>query len=412
MNCPAEGTLRARMDGELDGEEASRVDGHLRSCASCEARADRIRAETAEVQNVLAALEPAESHAPPDAAKAYASFLERFVPSRNPSRRPARTSFSLWNKTLGGALAACLAIALLIGFAPARSWGQRILEMLRVQKVAVVPIDFSPLDRDSRGDHSAGKLLTQMISDSVVVTMKPGEPQSAPDPGEASKMAGFTVRTLDGLGAPQKISVHGEAAFHTTLDRERMQDLLDQAGRSDIEIPPSANGSTIAVHIGKVVWEGYGNCATSRKASHSEAGSNRDSGAHSATGPANNVATGSGNCVSFLQAPSPVVSVPPTLNVPALAEAGLELAGMNAADAHAFCQTVDWSSTLVIPVPQRGSSFRTVAVDGVNGELVETAPRSKIPAEYALLWVKDGMVYSLNGTGDSSQALAAVASLN
>lgn len=401
MNCLADGTLRSRIDGELDAEEASRIDEHLRWCVTCATRADRIRAKAAEVQHVLAALQPPEHQVPADAAKAYASFRERFSASPELSSRSLQASFALWKKTLGGALAASIAIALLIGFAPARSWGQRILEMLRVQKITVVPIDLSAMETGARGDQPAGKLLTQMISDSVVVTIKPGEPETAPNPGAASQMAGFTVRTLGSLGLPQRISVHGEAAFHTTLDRERMQDLLDQVGRSDIQIPPSANGSTIAVHIGKVVWQGYGSCASIRTRPHSEGGK-----------PTDAAVTGSGNCVSFLQAPSPVISVPPKLDVPALAEAGLELAGMNAADAHAFCQTVDWSSTLVIPVPQRGSSFRTVAVDGVNGELVETAARGKIPAEYALLWVKDGIVYSLNGPGDSSQALAAAATLN
>ena len=401
MKCPADGALRSRMDGELDTAEANRVDAHLRSCPKCEVRANRIRGEATEVQGLLAALQRCEDLVPDDTAKAYASFRGQFGSPPDPSRRAQRASFALWKKTLGGALAAGIAIALLVGFAPARSWGQRILEMLRVQKIAVVPIDLSAMETNARGDQPAGKLLSQMISDSVVVTMKPGEPQIVTDPGAASNMAGFTVRTLGGLGLPQKISIRGEAAFHTTLDRERMQDLLDQAGRSDIQIPPSANGSTIAVHIGKLVWQGYGNCTTSRTRSHSEARRPTDGGA-----------TGSGNCVSFLQVPSPVVSVPPTLDVPALAEAGLEVTGMNAADAHAFCQTVDWSSTLVIPVPQRGSSFRTVAVDGVNGELVETAARGKVPAEYALLWVKNGIVYSLNGSGDSSQALAAAASLN
>lgn len=404
MNCPTEGTLRSRIDGELAAEEANRIDAHIHSCGRCQARAARIRAETADVQKALAALQPAEGRVFPDTAEAYASFRERLASSPASGMRTARKSFSLWNKALGGALAATVAMALLIGFAPARSWGQRILEMLRVQKIAVVPIDLSALETNSRADQPAGKLLAQMISDSVVVTMKPGEQKTAPNPETASQMAGFTVRTLEGLGLPQKISVHGEAAFHSTLDRERMQDLLDQAGRSDIQIPPSADGSTIAVHIGKVVWQGYGNCPASRKASRSET--------HSATESTDTGATGSGNCISFLQAPSPEVSVPPTLDVSALAEAGLELAGMNAADAHAFCQTIDWSSTLVIPVPQRGSTFRTVAVDGVNGELVETAPRGKIPAEYSLLWVKNGMVYTLGGAGDSSQALAAAASLN
>jgi hypothetical protein len=85
---------------------------------------------------------------------------------------------------------------------------------------------------------------------------------------------------------------------------------------------------------------------------------------------------------------------------------------MSAADAHAFCQTVDWSSTLVVPVPLNGSSFRTVPVDGVNGTLVEMAARGKFPGHYTLLWVKNGIVYAIDGAGSADRAIAAVESLN
>jgi hypothetical protein len=86
---------------------------------------------------------------------------------------------------------------------------------------------------------------------------------------------------------------------------------------------------------------------------------------------------------------------------------------MSAAEADAFCKTVDWSSTLVIPVPQSGgSSYRTIPVDGVNGTLIEVPPHDNFIGRYALIWVKNGMVYSLGGKGTSSRALAAVESLN
>ncbi len=63
------------------------------------------------------------------------------------------------------------------------------------------------------------------------------------------------------------------------------------------------------------------------------------------------------NCVYLVQVPSPTVSVPPNLNMAEIAEAGLQLAGMTASEAHAFCQTVDWSSTMVVPVPRNSSTF-------------------------------------------------------
>ena len=139
------------------------------------------------------------------------------------------------------------------------------------------------------------------------------------------------------------------------------------------------DGSTVAVHAPKLVRMTYGDC--------------------------------SGNCIVFAQTPSPTVSVPPSLNIAALAEAGLQLAGMSAAEAHQFCQTVDWSSTLVIPVPQNGSSYRTVSVDGVDGTLIEESAHGNRPGGYALIWVKNSIVYSLGGKGQPDKALAAAASL-
>jgi hypothetical protein len=247
-----------------------------------------------------------------------------------------------------------------------------------------VPVDFSAIEA-SANNSAVEKLLTKTIADQVVVTMKPADPQTVPNQDAATALAGFPVRLPATLGDPQEIRVHGEGAFHATLNRERMQDVLDQVGRSDIRIPASADGATIAVHVPKIVNAQFGNCA-------------RDAIA--------------GTCVILVEASTPVISVPPDLNLAALAEAGLQIAGMSAAEAHAFCQTVDWSSTLVVPVPQGESNSRTVSVDGVTGTLIETAPRGKRPAGYHLLWIKNGIVYSLQGFGDAGQGLAAANSLS
>jgi hypothetical protein len=189
--------------------------------------------------------------------------------------------------------------------------------------------------------------------------------------------------------------VEQEGAFHMTLDADRMRAVLDQAGRSDIQIPDGVNGTTVAVHIPKSVRLRYGNCPS--KESQPVAG---DAGASDF------------KCIEFMQVPSPIVSVPPTLDMAALAEAGLEVTGMSAAEAHAFCQTVDWSSTLVIPIPQNGGSSRTISVDGVSGTLIEMPPRDNFVGRYLLIWVKNGVVYSVGGKGSADRALAAAASLN
>src|SRR5512143_74421 len=114
------------------------------------------------------------------------------------------------------------------------------------------------------------------------------------------------------------------------------------------------------------------------------------------------------NCTYLIQAPSPTVSVPPDLNMAEIAEAALELAGMSPSEARSFCQTVDWSSTLVVPVPRNTASYETVTVDGVDGTLITQAfPQGN---RYSLLWVKNGMIHSLAGHGDASDALTLAAS--
>jgi hypothetical protein len=115
------------------------------------------------------------------------------------------------------------------------------------------------------------------------------------------------------------------------------------------------------------------------------------------------------NCTYLIQAPGPTVSVPPDLNMSDIAEAALELAGMSPAEARSFCQTVDWSSTLVVPIPRNSSSYETVTVDGVEGTLItETLSQGN---RYSLLWIKNGVIHSLAGHGNSSDALSLAASL-
>lgn len=307
----------------------------------------------------------------PDTGEAYRRYVAThgYPATRKPFRKP------VWF----GAAVTCALIALL-SFAPARSWGQRILNMLRVQKVAVVPVDLEAISTNGGNE----KLVAQMISDRVVVTMKPGEPAQVDSPSAAASAAGFPVKTLDSLGTPSNIRVRDEAAFHIQLDRDRILALLEAAGRSDIAVPNNVDGSIIAVHIPKAVDMAYGQCS----------GTNRE------------------GCIHFTQVPSPVISVPPTLDIASLAESALQVAGMTAAEAHSFCQSVDWSSTLLIPIPKSGSTSRAVSIMGVNGTLVEAAANGRHPNVYALVWVKDRRIFSISGAGDSSQALAAAESLD
>jgi len=375
MSCPTEGVLRTVLDGEVRGSELEAAEKHIGGCERCGLRLRSIEAQRSGVQENLAALQNESSTA--DARFAYQRFQQ--AAAGRAVRRPPM----VWPRPAIGWAAAAVVVLLVLALSPGRTWAQRVLSMLRVQKVAVLPVDLSELTAQNALGH--GGLIAQFMSDNVVITMQPAKPAAAADVAAAGQAAGFAVRTLDQLGTPGKISVNDQGAFQMTLNRERLQALVDAAGRSDIQIPASADGSLLAVHVPKMVLLQYGNCG---KAADTQ------------------------NCINFMQVPSPTISVPPSLNLAALAESALQLAGMGAAEAHTFAQNVDWTSTLVIPLPQAGASFRTVPVDGVNGSLIESAPRGNFVGHYQLIWVKNGIVYSLGGQGTSERALAAAESLS
>ena len=397
MNCPSDGALQARLDGELESAEMQQVNQHLASCSSCRSRMEVMQTQAEHVRGALATLAP--SGETTDAVRA----LDRFRTAIDEEPEPPRTWFGkLFAPRLRpawGVLALVCAVAVLLSVAAARTFAERILAMLRVKKITVVSV--YPSSTETRTDQRTAKMLSQLISDNVVVTMDAGKPQPQPSADAASKLAGFDVRTIGDLGAPQKILVNGEAAFHMTLNRDRMQAILQEAGRSDIQLPASIDGALVAVHIPRTVLTAYGNCP--ERMAHHGPPSQQPQGGES------NQPEAADNCVFMVQAPSPTVSVPPSLNISQVAEAALELAGMSPSEAHSFCQTVDWSSTLVVPVPGNVSSSQTVNVDGVTGTLISLRSDHN---RYSLLWVKDGIIYSLNGHGDPNQALNLAASLS
>jgi hypothetical protein len=375
------GILRARLDAELAEPELAEVNQHLASCANCQARFEKLRADTLHARNLLTTLVPAASDTTISSAVAYTHFRSKLeLGDPREASWISRLFAPRWRPAWGLA-ATVVIVAILLGVNPMSTWAQRVLAMLRVQKITVVAIDPSALMGNGDPGSRPYKLINQFIADSVLVTMDPGKPNAATNVTDAAQLAGYPIRTLGILGAPQSIEVTGETAFQMSINRDRIETLLEEVGRSDIHIPESANGALIAVHIPKIVISRYGDCPPQH----------------------------STGCTSLIQSPSPTVSVPPDLNMSEIAEAALELAGMSSSEAHSFCQTVDWSSTMVIPIPHNTSSYETVTVVGVEGTLItENLPQGN---RYSLLWVKNGVIHSLTGHGTSSDALTLAASL-
>ena len=115
-------------------------------------------------------------------------------------------------------------------------------------------------------------------------------------------------------------------------------------------------------------------------------------------------------CTTLMQFPSPEISAPPGLDIAGIGETLLQVLGMSPEEAAQFSRSVDWTTTLIIPIPRYGTEYQDVFVDGVEGTLIMQSIRSQFP-EYLLIWVKDGIVYALAGPGDTTAALEIAESL-
>lgn len=289
-------------------------------------------------------------------------------------------------------VSALLILTLILAFPGTRALASELLDLFRVQQVAVVPVDVTGIQQ-LNGNSSLSKQMSQLISNSTTITKEPGEPVKVQDANQASELAGFTVRLPEGMD-PSQMSVTSGSAFSLTVDRAKAQALLKEAGRDDLVLPDTVDGAEVSVEIPSSVSVTYGTCPDPSEYSHDP---DRDPDAHGYTSYKDRYS----DCVIFAQIPSPTVTAPPSVDVPQLAQIALEFTGMTSEEAKSFTDSIDWTSTLVVPIPVNAATYEQITVDGVTGALIQNSSGRAAP-EYALLWVKDGIIYMISGMNGES----------
>lgn len=375
--CIDDGVLRAKLDGELAEEDALAAEQHLATCARCRARADELEARARDVGALFSGLAPAPGAVPADADAAYARFQAR--------RRAAaeRRAWTPWLKPVWAVGAAAVMVALLVSSGPTRALAQRLLGLLRVRSVVVVPTDRSLLDPGK------GKMLGDLLADSVTVTKN--EPARVAATREiASSTAGFTVRLPAQRQDPPQLVVEGEHAVTMTVKMERVKAMLSILGRPDLEVPENLAGAKVAVDVPRGVRATYGNCPQER-------------------GSAKGMDLS--DCVVLIQVPTPTVVTVPELDLSQIAQLGLQLTGMTPQQAEEFSRSVDWTSTLAVPVPRGEANFESIRISGTPATLITSKGNERRPAGWVLIWIKDGMVYSMAGFSNPGLAVPLAESL-
>jgi hypothetical protein len=301
-------------------------------------------------------------------------------------------------KSVWLALIVVVVVAGALSIPAVRNAAVKSLQSLRVQKIQTVNADFSPYI-DANANPSLHQMVTQMISDKVKVETNE-EDHPVTDVAGARQLAGFDVKLISSRKDAPTMVVGGSHKIDVTVDRARLQAIATEAGHSDIVLPQSLDGQTVGVEVPRSVQLQYGTCPTAANASQVVA--------DNITGPTPTT-TQFSDCVRLREGPTPIVNMPSALDVGGLAQIGLETAGMTPAQASDFLHTVEWKAVLTLSVPRSLRAYQTVKVAGTDGTLLSMAGR-RGPG-YALIWTKSGIVYSLTGFGDSSQAVGLADSL-
>lgn len=276
-------------------------------------------------------------------------------------------------------VAMLLVVTALFTISPVRAAASQFLGLFRVRKFAVVSINPAALANLDK----AGGQIDKLLSDSVTFDKKPTEPAPVATTAQASQKTGMAVRLpAKADGQPQLLVQDGVKA-NLKVDLARVRAILDAAGRSDIKLPANLDGATVKFDVPASVEALY-NCPAGKPTTEM---------------PSSQMA----NCIALVQLPSPTIDAPAGVDISQVGEAMLELLGLTPAEAQHFSQAIDWSSTLVIPMPADAGSFQDVTVDGVPGVLI--ASRGRGAQHYTILWEKNGVVYSLNGSGDPARGL-------
>jgi hypothetical protein len=385
------GILRASIDGEIDSAKAAELGEHVESCAECQAEFKTLKANAANARDGLDRLpDMLDGWNSGGAAVGWAAFQRQNL--------AAEIKGSLWyvrrGWSLAGAGVVAAAVTLLFTLAPVRSWAESILAIFRVEHFTVLEVNPDTMKAKGLNDGSFfNQTVGRIFSDEITVTEAPRMPVPVADAAIASKLTEFKVQLIAGE-TPSALLFRSGATAQMKLDRDRLQSILDEAGRNDLQIPESADGAVLGVHVPAGILAFYGNCGEMAARAPGKIEEKPDE----------LVQRGDDTCVTLDELRTPSVSAPQQLDPAQIAQVALRFMGMSTNDAASFTQTVDWTSTLVLPMVRGQSSYLKVQVGDNEGVLLR--PASQSPNDhFNLMWVDSGVLYSLAGTGDNTTAL-------
>lgn len=307
-----------------------------------------------EVVEQLSVVEPTAADAPRPAAQAYRQVQAKLSPERPgwlawlgqhlfaPQRRLA-TAVSF----------AILLFMVTFSFPTVRAAASDLLSLFRVQKFAAISISPEQL------------AILQRVADEGImpgeleIDQEPGALTAANSVAEAATVTGITaVRTLPTLGEPSEIFIAEGGSGQLTINEANARKLLETANLDPNLLPSGIDGARIRVVTFNGVEQRWADGTT------------------------------------LLQSESPLVQYPEALDPAVLGKALLQFLGMTPLEAQRLASQIDWTSTLLLPIPSNAATFQEVVVNGSSG-----IGLSSLDGQVnALVWQENGTLYLLAGS--------------
>jgi hypothetical protein len=292
------------------------------------------------------------------------------------------------------AIAVLAVVALLVFVGSARTTARRFLSSLRIEKPQAVAAAV-PGASGSGGARQLQNMIGGMIARNVNVTLDEAD-QPAATADAASKLAGFAVRLprvqQSAKQGVRAITVLGAHAIDMTADIAQLRTIFVEAGKKDLVVPASIDGSKLALHSPRAVRVQYGNCPA-------PAASTIQGQINGPPPPS----TDNASCIVLTETPPVTAELPSGLDMGPMIGIALELSGMSPVESQALPRVLDWKSTLAVSLPRNLRSFEMPEVNGAPAMLLITAGR-RGPA-WELVWTDHGMVYTLAGYGNAADAV-------
>ena len=280
-------------------------------------------------------------------------------------------------------------LAVSLSFPQVRVVANSFLGLFRVEQIEAVDVGIS-LENLPQEMETRFSAVDNIIGDQLVIDKKV-QPIEVGKISEANELAGFHARMPSIPTGDTRIHFNEASTIRLVIEQEKWQGLLESMGYDDFVIPASADGAEVTFNVPAAVVVSIGDCEFNEidevKLAHPE----------------------TENCTVFLQSRTPTIEAPPGVDINKAGQILLQALGMTADEAEAFSATVNWATTLVVPVPS-DIDYQTVPVEGVDGIFLEDRYSSGKSA-YTLIWLKDGMLHALIGDGTLAEALHSVGSL-